>query len=104
MQPLSLREQISEQLFVPQEIYMVQIATPRYDACKKRGKNGSIVQVLADLPSVINDCDWLEDAISKYGKIRFGPDVDPYNDPENKTNIFKMTSGPSFATVAKTRT
>ena len=71
---------------------LVEFATSRFDACKKREANGQIKQFMHDLPNVKQDCDWLEEAISKYGKIDFGPN-----------DMFKMTDGPDWSTVDKTK-
>ena len=45
-----------------------------------------------DLPSVEDDVKWLEEAISKYGHVDFGPD-----------NMFRMLDGPSRKTMDAAR-
>ena len=92
MQPLKLQEQLRRQLFVPEQIILVQFATSKYDACKIRKEDGSIKQFMPDLPKVKQDCAWLEDAITKYGNVDSGPD-----------DMFKMTDGPDYSTVMKTK-
>ena len=35
--------------------------------------DGTIKQMMANLPTVKQDCAWLEEAFSRYGPINFGP-------------------------------
>ena len=79
-------------MFVPQQIIQVSFATSKFNACKIRTPDGTIKQFMPDLPKVKQDCAWLEDAITKYGNVDFGPD-----------NMFKMTDGPDYSTVMKTK-
>ena len=91
MQPLQLLEQRKRDLFIPQMIVMVEITTETYDACKILKTDGSVKQMMKDLPNVNQDCAWLEDAFSRYGTINFGPN-----------DMFKMLDGPSRTTVKAT--